>query len=100
MQVIKGADVNISNGGSLIFNKDSIIVRTITGTGNITVNGSKLTFNSGSSVDNTLGFTSTNNSTAVINANNASVNDILHIINNGTNTGLTIDVKNNNISKI
>ncbi len=95
----QGADVNISNGGSLIFNKDSIIVRTITGTGNITVNGSKLTFNSGSSVDNTLGFTSTNNSTAVINANNASVNDILHIINNGTNTGLTIDVKNNNISE-
>lgn len=95
----QGANVNISNGGSLIFNKDSIIAKSITGTGNITVNGSNLTFNSGSSVDNTLGFTSTNNSTAVINANNASVNDILHIINNGTNTGLTIDVKNNTISE-
>lgn len=95
----KGADVNISNGGSLIVNTDSIIAKSITGKGNITVNGSKLTFNSESAVDNTLGFTSKNNSTAVINANNSSVNDILKIINGGDNTGLTIDVKNNTISE-
>ncbi len=94
---VEGAsNIIVDAAASLIFEKNSYI-NNITGQGGLTVDGSELTFDNNSHLDTTISFTSENNSTVTINSS-TKADDVLAVVNAGSNTGLTINLNNSNAS--
>lgn len=87
--------ITINSNANLVYKKESTI-KTIVGEGKLSVDGTKLTFNSSSSIGN-VSFESKNNSSVEFSSmtNNS---DILSTILSGDNTGLKLIYNNTNLN--
>ena len=94
--IYNASNVKIDGNGSLVYEKNAT-VNNITGTGDLTIDGITLTIDNNSHLDKTIGFTSKNNSTVLI-SGVQNADDAVSVVNNGTNSNLTINMNNSNTS--
>ena len=88
---------SVTANGDLIL-KNNMTVKSIDGTGTITADGSTLTFNSNSTLGDSLNFASKNSATAIINGitDTTNADSVISKIASGSNEDLTLNISDTN----